>query len=154
MLEGGHVTRTRWTHHVTAASLSGLQRAAYQQYLDMHLADDALPTSREWCKNTVRRSLTVPVLEYDNLTRVPGHAVRDIYERRQLPAVCTDAQKVGPVVLCHGTYALLEVGASPYQRHDPAERHTPKCLPHKVTSRCKRQDTPSHQWHWIKTTNS
>ena len=44
MLEGGHVTRTRWAHRVTAASLSVLNRADYQQYLDMH----AMPTFREW----------------------------------------------------------------------------------------------------------
>ena len=44
MLEGGHVTRTRWAHQVTAASLSVLQRAAYQQYVDMIPADDALST--------------------------------------------------------------------------------------------------------------
>ena len=50
MLEGGQVTQTRWAHHVIVASLNVLQRAEYQQYLDMHLADDALPTFHECYK--------------------------------------------------------------------------------------------------------
>ena len=44
LLEGGHITRTRWTHEVTAASLNVQQRATYRQYLDIHLADDVLST--------------------------------------------------------------------------------------------------------------
>ena len=183
-------------HHVTAARLSVLQRAAYQQYFDTHLANDALPTFREWCKT--HSEVHPQFLTHDNLTRAPSHAVCEISERRQLPAVCKNAWKVGPVVIWHGSYALLEVGVSPYQRHDPAEGHTSETWPgwrthirdmtrlkdthqrhdpaeghisetwpgwrthiqvftassHKVTSRCKRQDTPSHLWHWIKTTNS
>ena len=50
MQVGGQVTPTRWAHHVIAASLSVLQRAAYQHYFDMHLADDSLPTLHERCK--------------------------------------------------------------------------------------------------------
>ena len=42
--EGSHVTRTRWTHQVTAASLNVQQRATYRQYLDIHLAGDVLST--------------------------------------------------------------------------------------------------------------
>ena len=72
---GGHVTRTRWAHHVTAASLSVLQRAAYQQYINMHLGDDALPTFREWCKTqsevhpqflywSTTISLELPVMQF------------------------------------------------------------------------------------------
>ena len=74
-------------------------------------------------QNTVRSSPTVHVLEYGNLTQAPGHAVCEISERRQLPAVCRDARKVGPVVLCHGSYALLEVAVRPYQRHDLPDTH-------------------------------
>ena len=74
-------------------------------------------------QNTVRSSPTIPVLEYDNLTRAHGHAVCEISEIRQLPAVYRDARKV---VICHGWYALPEVGARPYQKHDPAEEHTYK----------------------------
>ena len=55
--------------------------------------------------------------------------MRSLREGRQPPAVSRNAPKVGPMFVCHGSYALLEVGASTYQRRDPAERHTSKYLP-------------------------
>ena len=65
MLQGGHVTRTRWAHQVTAASLSVLQRAAYKQYVDLHYADDVIPTFSEWCKT---ESETHPQFLYWSMT--------------------------------------------------------------------------------------
>jgi hypothetical protein len=60
----------------------------------------------------------------------PGHTVCEISERMQLPAVCRDpqSQKASPVVLYHGSYTLLKVGASPYQRYDPVEGHIQSIL--------------------------
>ena len=81
-------------HHVTAARLSVLQRAAYQQYFDTHLANDALPTFREWCKT--HSEVHPQFLTHDNLTRAPSHAVCEISERRQLPAVLKTLGKLAP----------------------------------------------------------
>ncbi len=65
MLEGGHVTRTRWAHQVTAASLSVLQRDAYNQYTGMHPIDDIPLTFGEWCK---AQSDAHPQFRYWNMT--------------------------------------------------------------------------------------
>ena len=55
-------------------------------------------------QKTVRSSPTFPVRENDKFIRAPGHRVCEIYERRQLKAVCRDTRKDGPVFLCHGSY--------------------------------------------------
>ena len=139
MLEGGQVTRTRWAHHVTATSLSVLQRAAYQQYIDKHLADDALPIFREWYKT---QSEVHPQFMYWSTTISFTQFVRSRREGRQLPAVSREEPKVGPwfFAMDRTHYSMWAI---PNKRHDPAEGHTSKCLPPVR----KRQDTPSRQWH-------
>jgi hypothetical protein len=45
------VTRTRWAQQVTATSLSLIQRAAYQEYLDLQPDGNIQQTFSEWCKS-------------------------------------------------------------------------------------------------------
>ena len=99
MLEGGHVTRTRWAYRVTAASLSVLQRAAY--HASCRRCHVYIPCM---VKNTVRSSPIVPVLEYDNLTLALCHAVCVISERRQLPNFQLYVETLGklaPIICTH-----------------------------------------------------
>ena len=49
MLAGSHVTRTRYTHQVTAAALYILQTRAYQQYLTQMPDGDNAISFEEWC---------------------------------------------------------------------------------------------------------
>ena len=80
--EGSHITRTRWTHQVTAASLNVQQRATYRQYLDIHLAVYIL-----WVMHNTVSSCSDVLVVYE------------IYECNQFPTVFRDAQKVGIVIV-------------------------------------------------------
>ena len=92
------MTRTRWAHHITATSLSVRQRAAYQQYLDMHLADDFV--------NGTKHSQKFIFLPYWSMTILLELLVMQFVKslRTQLSAVCRDARKVSSVVICHDTH--------------------------------------------------
>jgi len=50
MIEGRHLTRTRWAHQVTAAALSVLKRNSYAKYCETLTDDDIRLSYEDWSR--------------------------------------------------------------------------------------------------------
>ena len=137
--EGSHITRTRWTHQVTAASLNVQQRATYRQYLDIHLAGDVLCTFCGWCTTQ-----SVPVRMYWSFVRYMRAINFQLYLEmlRKFASWLFPNTQVGCRTISHT--------CSSWSTHIQVFTISS----HKVTSQYKQQDTYSHQRPWIKNTNS
>ena len=117
MIDGSHVTRTRWAHQVTVASLSILQRKAYTNLMEQQNPDDIPPSFDEWREAQAAAHAPILFLEHGDFTPASLFTVCKSSARRKLPVVHGDVSQADSVVFRDRSYTLCKMGASPHQRY-------------------------------------
>ena len=120
-LKASHVTRTRRAHQITASSLYLLQQNAYKEYIQILGTDSEVMSFEDWCD---ARSHSSPQFQFWSLI-LKLEVVVMVYVRAirgsQLSASRRSLVQDHPLVLLLKPYALFEMGANPFARHDVAK---------------------------------